>query len=230
MSVFSLENFRAEVLQNGLAKSHRFEVQIQAPPGLVPEDARFASLFADGTQLPQTRLNTTQMRMWGSPRQMPHWAEYGGDNITFNFHLDRMYDIKRFFDKWIDKVVNRDTAFVSYYSDYIADISIAQLDENEDIPYMVILKEAYPISVNPVQLDMNSAGLSRLSVTFAYKKWYALGDEPAPPAPPPSIDPTKPKSPPVKEDRKVDYLGQSSPLGGNSENPMSFASNSGFSA
>ena len=191
MSSFSLENFRAMVLANGLAKSHRFEVQIQAPPGLLPEDARYASMFADGTQMPQTRINTTQMRMWGSPRIMPLWAEYGGDNITFNFHLDRKYDIKRFFDKWIDKVVNRDTSFVSYYSQYIADISISQLDEKEVISYMIILKEAYPISVNPVQLDMNSVGLSRLSVTFAYKKWYQLIDAPQPTSPTPSIDPTK---------------------------------------
>jgi hypothetical protein len=204
MSVFSLENFRAEVLANGLAKSHRFEVQIQAPPGLVPEDARFASLFADGTQLPTTRLNTVTQRMWGSPRLLPLWAEYGGDNITLNFHLDRKYAVKRFFDGWIDKVVSRDTSLVSYYSNYIADIMIGQLDEKEDITYMVVLKEAYPIAVNPVQLDMNSVGLSRLSVTFAYKKWFPYGMEPPPVAPPSAIDPTKnkPKPPEKTKPRK----------------------------
>lgn len=233
MSVFSLEEFRAVVLQYGLAKSHRFEVMILAPAGLDMEEARYVSLFADGTQLPQTRINTTQMRMWGSPRQMPQWAEYGGDNITINFHLDRKYDIKRFFDMWVDKIVDRDTSTVGYYSDYISDIIISQLDENEDVSYTVTLKEAYPISVNPIQLDMNSPGLSRLSVTFTYKKWFEFGATGTPAganAPPPNIDPTKPKPKPDDLNKKVDYTGQSSVLGGTMKDPMSFDVNSGFGA
>ena len=41
--------------------------------------------------------------------------------------------------------------------------------------------------------------------------------------------PTPPK-PPVKPAGKVDYIGQQNPLGGDAENPMSFAPNSGFGA
>jgi hypothetical protein len=221
MSTFKLDNFRAEVLKNGLAKSHRFEVVIAKAGG------NLSSMFAEGTQLPQTRINTSQMRMWGSPRLMPQWAEYGGDNLSINFYLDREMTIKRFFDAWIDSVVNRQTSTVGYYNTYITDIQIHQLDEQDVSNYGVILKEAYPIAVNPVQLDMGNVNVSRLSVTFAYKKWFPLNPTPAP-APQPTIDP-KPQ-PKTKEIRKVDYLGQSSSLGGDRENPMSFETNSFFGA
>lgn len=227
MSTFKLDNFRSEVLAFGLAKSHRFEVIITAPPGLDSNSARLGSLFADGTQLPTTRLNTTTQRMWGSPRIIPLWAEYGGDNITVNFHIDRLYKVKTFFDNWIDKVVSRQTSTVAYRDEYVTDIKIHQLDEQDKETYGVVLKEAFPISVNPIQLDMASVGLSRLSVTFAYKKWFPLVA--TPPAPkPPSI--VKPNPVVATDPRKIDYLNNPSPLGGDSVNLMSFETNSGFGA
>lgn len=226
MSQFSLDNFRAQVLQNGLAKAHRFEVMILSPASQSAEGARLASMFAEGTQLPQTRINTTQMRMWGSPRIMPLWAEYGGDNISINFFLDRQMEVKKYFDAWIDRVVSRQDSTVSYYDDIIANIEIHQLDEQDRSSYGVVLKEAYPISVNPVQLDMGNSGVSRLSVTFAYKKWFQIG-VPVQENPKPPIDPRKDNR---IDKRKVDYLGQSSPLGGNMEDPMSFDTNSFFGA
>jgi hypothetical protein len=42
--------------------------------------------------------------------------------------------------------------------------------------------------------------------------------------------PVQPQPAPAKPQGKVDYLGQQDPLGGDTQNPMSFAANSNFGA
>ena len=229
MSYFKLENFREEVLNRGMAKAHRFEVAVYAPSFLGGGIEKLSSLFAEGTQLPQTRVNVTPLRMFGPPRYLPHFAEYGGDNISINFYLDRSMEVKRFFDRWIDGVIDRNTNLAYYYSNYISKIEIAQLDEQDKVSYAVRLIDAYPISVNPVQLDQGSMGVSRLNVTFTYKKWEAITTAVQEVPPKPTIT-HKPDPKPGKDNRKVDYLGQSSPLGGTMNDPMSFETNSFFGA
>jgi hypothetical protein len=229
MSYFKLANFREEVLNGGMAKSHRFEVAVYAPPFLGGGIEKLSSLFAEGTQLPQTRLNVSPMRMFGPPRYLPHYAEYGGDNLSINFYLDRSMEVKRFFDRWIDGVIDRKSNLAYYYSNYISSIEIAQLDEQDKVTYAVKLIDAYPIAVNPVQLDSGNIGVSRLNVTFTYKKWepFVTANQIQPARA--EINPKKdPK--PVKDQRKVDYLGQSTPLGGTIDDPMSFETNSFFGA
>ena len=174
MSTFSLENFRAEVLNRGLAKANRFEVIIVQPKCVASAgDIRIVSMLAENCQLPTTRIITAQQRIFGPPTSHPQSAEYGGDNMSVQFYLDREMTVKRFFDVWIDGVVDR-TKNTAYYQDnYLSQgMTISQLDEQDRVMYGVRFIDLFPIAVNPVQLDHNQANaVSRLNVTFAYRRW-----------------------------------------------------------
>lgn len=177
MANFSLENFRAEVLNKGMAKANRFEVFI-VPPKCVRDgsDARIVSMMAENCQLPQTRLLTSQQRIFGPATQHPQSAEYGGDNMSVQFYLDNQMRVKKFFDAWIDGIVDRARNTVYYQDNYLSQgMTISQLDEYDRVTYSVKFTDLFPIAVNPVQLDHNqSNAVSRLNVTFAYRRWIPL--------------------------------------------------------
>lgn len=177
MANFSLENFRAEVLNRGLAKANRFEVVI-VPPKCVRSlgDVRVVSMMAENCSLPQTRIITSQQRIFGPPTQHPQSADYGGDNMSIQFYLDRNMTVKKFFDAWVDGTVDRTKNTVYYQDNYLSqNMTISQLDEEDRVTYQVKFLDLFPIAVNPVQLDHNqSNAISRLNVTFAYRRWIPL--------------------------------------------------------
>ena len=69
-----------------------------------------------------------------------------------------------------------------YKGDYSTVITINQYDVTNQISYSVNLYDAYPISINQMDLDWSADGYHKLNVTFAYTYWQnnslqALGME-----------------------------------------------------
>jgi hypothetical protein len=62
-------------------------------------------------------------------------------------------------------------------------VEIRQLDEADNVTYAVKLIDAYPVVVNPLQLDSGLANaVHKLNVTFNYRKWenLSIGPQSAP--------------------------------------------------
>jgi hypothetical protein len=58
-----------------------------------------------------------------------------------------------------------------YKEDYVTTITINQYDAQNKKSYSVDLYEAYPISINQLDLSWGSEGYHKLNVTFAYTSW-----------------------------------------------------------
>jgi hypothetical protein len=177
MAHFSLENFKASVLGEGLAKTNRFEVRIIPPAGF--DDAftysRKASLYCETASFPLLNVTTKQHRIYGPAYQRPVTSEYGGEGIPLTFHLDQKMDIKVYFDNWIQNVVNRNTYNVAYQDEYTGEIELYQLDSQENETYGIKLLEAFPRSINLLELNNSSQNQThRLTVLFAYRKWELI--------------------------------------------------------
>ena len=78
---------------------------------------------------------------------------------------------KVFFDAWINYINPTFSNNFRYKSDYSTTISINQYDQSNNLTYTVALFEAYPISVNQLDLDWSNDTYHKLSVTFAYTYW-----------------------------------------------------------
>ena len=181
-SNFTLDNFRAEVLGLGLARTNRFEVEIPVPNVILNEYRNagpLISLFCEETNFPPLLVNTRQYRIYGPAVPRPVSAEYGGEGISMTFHIDRNMFVKRFFEEWIYSIVGENTFLIGYQEEYAVDIMINQLDEEDNITYRVKLIEAFPKAVNLVPLNNTSVNQThRLTVMFAYRYWSsALNDE-----------------------------------------------------
>lgn len=185
-SKFSISNFLSEVSQGGLAKPNRFEVIFNTPICLLNDPisnvSDRVSMFCDNTILPSTRLITSRQQIFGPPTFSPVGVDYGGDNITMVFVLDSAMNIKRFFDRWMDNIVNksamtnaygqRSQYTTNYKTTYATEVNISQLDERDQVTYSVRLRELFPIAINPLQLDHAQNNMvHRLSVTFNYSTW-----------------------------------------------------------
>lgn len=174
ISAFRLNDFVSEIKTKGLARVNRFEVLIQPPPNVTTNYLEFnkVSLLCEISNFPPLNLSVKPFKIFGPSYQRPITSEYGGDGISMTFHVDRQMKVKRFFDDWIETVVNRNNFTVAYQSEYATTISIRQLDEAENVTYEIELLEAFPRSITLMDLNHSAQNQThRLNVIFAYRYW-----------------------------------------------------------
>lgn len=173
-SSFQLENFLSEIRQGSLARVNRFEVIINAPlnTGQSINDAKKISLLCEVANFPPLSLTVKPFKIFGPSYQRPITSEYGGDGMSMTFHVDRDMAVKRFFDDWLEYIVNRNSFTVAYQSDYITEILVRQLDEQNNVTYEIELLEAFPRSITLMDLNNSAQNQThRLNVIFAYRYW-----------------------------------------------------------
>lgn len=166
-----LNEFISKVKSTGLAKTNRYRVTI-ATPALMPEfmnSGRLITLFCESTSLPGQVVATTEQRIMGETREFPYSKMF--DNITLSFYIDNNFEVKGFFDNWLNSVSNTQNKITSYYKDYIAPtvlIEVLPMD-SEVSTYSITLHEAYPKGISPIQLSADSRDIAKIGVSLNYK-------------------------------------------------------------
>lgn len=173
MANYSLDRFRAEVLSGaGLARTNRFEVSINVPLGMSYGDGELVNLYCEQTNLPMMNINTKSFKIFGPAYQRPMSSEYGGEGLSMTFHVDREMRVKKFFEEWMHRIVNKDTFAVSYQEKYVTTINIKQIDEQDTVTHEIELLEAFPRNMNMMELNNSSSNQThRLNMLFAYRLW-----------------------------------------------------------
>lgn len=175
-SSFNLERFRTSILTNGLARSNRFEVKIVPPNGMGGARSTFnsslISLYCEQTSFPGLNIPTSSYKIFGPTYQRPKTIEYGGEGIPLTFHVDPALYIKTFFEDWMHLVVDKTNYTVNYQHVYASTVSIAQLDEQDNITYEIELLEAFPKNINLMELNNSATNQThRLNVVFGFRYW-----------------------------------------------------------
>ena len=178
---FNLSQFIGAIREDSLARVNRFEVMIPSPKGMSDVNksyADFSSLYCEMASLPPVNISTKSFKIFGPTYQRPFGAEYGGEGVSLTFHVDRDMNVKKFFDEWTAVVVDPDSGLVNYQENYISTITLRQLDEQENVTYELELYEAFPRSVNLLELNNSAQNQThRLNVLFAYRYWKDKGRE-----------------------------------------------------
>lgn len=179
MANFSLDRFRSEVLDGaGLARNNRFEVLITPPRGLADKfsEAELASLYVEQASIPLLNIFAKPFKIFGPSYQRPISSEYGGEGLPMTFHVDQNFAIRRFFEDWMHVIVDPIRFTVGYQENYITDIYIRQLDEQDNITNEIKLIEAFPRNLNLMDLNHSASNQThRLNVLFAYRYWVNTG-------------------------------------------------------
>jgi len=155
-----------------VARPSRFDVQINAPLALAPYmgDVRRLIYRCDSAQLPGRTFATAEQKIGSNPvEKFPYLTTYNDMDLTFIVDDDMKQ--KLFFDRWLELINPTFNFNYQYKQNYATIITVNQYDVTNKLTYSVDLFDAYPISMNQLDLDWSSDGFHKLSVTFAYTRW-----------------------------------------------------------
>lgn len=195
-----INDFLSQMRFRNMAKPARFEVVITPPPCVLNYKVNEAvsnkysggryttqhslgaqlptriSVFCKQASIPGSRLITSRQQIFGPPSYHPVGADYGGDSFSLTFMLDMWYTVREFFDVWMDGIVDRESGTVQYQDNYLCQgMTVTQLDESDRAHYTAKFEDAYPIAINPTQLDYGMVNqVSEMTVTFTYRRWRSI--------------------------------------------------------
>ena len=167
----SISDFSSS-FKTDLARPSRFDVEIPIPLTLYPfrNTSRNLTFRCETAQLPSRTLATAEQKFGANPTEkFPYHSQYNEAELTF-IVSDDMSE-KLFFDAWLEYINPSYKFNFRYKNDYSTAIKINQYDVKNDLTYSVNLIDAYPISVNQLDLDWSSTEHHKLTVVFAYTYW-----------------------------------------------------------
>lgn len=177
----SINDFKSS-FTGDIARPNRFDVNIAIPVTLLAyiKTSRNLTYRCENAQLPGRTLATVDQKTYGPTEKFPYQTTY--NDIDLTFMVDDNMDQKVFFDAWLNFINPTYNNNFRYKSDYATIVTINQYDVTNEISYSVNLYDAYPISINQLDLDWSGDGYHKLVVTFAYTYWknnslQALGME-----------------------------------------------------
>ena len=154
-----------------IARTNKFDVNINIPLTLIPyvSSAKSLKYRCENAQLPGRTFATTEQKTYGPIEKFPYLTSYNDIDLTFIIEDDM--NQKVFFDAWLNYINPQYNNNFRYKSDYSTVITINQYDVTNELSYSVDLIDAYPISMNQMDLSWADDGYHKLSVTFAYTYW-----------------------------------------------------------
>ena len=152
-----------------VAKPSRFEVTI-GPKTYNDISSDKLILRCETAELPSRTYATAEQKFGSNPiEKFPYQVQFNDLNLTFIVDDDML--AKYFFDGWLEAVIPSSNYNPNYKNTYSTTINIRQYRNNNEPSYSVDLFEAYPISVNQLDLDWSAEGHHKLTVVFAYTSW-----------------------------------------------------------
>jgi hypothetical protein len=193
----SIDSFKSTIgKRGGLAKTNRFAVFMSPPDQSLLNidignifvsaisgnfnakslinDPRDIGLLCESCSIPGRQIQTMEHSHFRQSVKVAN--SYFNEDVTFVFHLTNDYYMKKMFDKWTSLVINPDTFKLNYDSTYKRDVTIQQLNEKDVPVYGITLRNAYPVTVQSVELN-NSAqdSIQKLSITMTYEDFVPEG-------------------------------------------------------
>jgi hypothetical protein len=166
----SISEFKSSFSRD-VARTNRFDVNINIPFVMLPyiSSARSLNYRCENANLPGRTLATTEQKTYGPIEKYPYLSTYNDMDLTFI--VDDDMSQKLFFDGWLNYINPQYNNNIRFKGDYATIITINQYNVTNTLSYSVNLYDAYPISMNQLDLDWAGDGHHKLVVTFAYTYW-----------------------------------------------------------
>jgi len=155
---------------SGFQRPNRFRVKILPPLilrnlNLLTNNDIFVNMIQTPSQAILYREDT--MSPSGGNIQVPFKRVFD-ERFIIEFVVDSKWNIRKFFDSWIDSVFvnsnnsNRDRSYnnssrVNYWSDIVGTVIIEALGINGDVNYTITLHDSYPKLIIPSEMNNNAS-------------------------------------------------------------------------
>ena len=174
---FNINDFLSHINNNNeVSKAAHFDVIIAIPPILQSAiSSKDLSLVCEVSSLPRRDIAMIEYKQYAFVERIPHFNNYEGIMFSFICTGDMME--KKFFDQWMETMVDSADGLVAYpwddngISQYHTTIICNQYDQSGNLVYNMGLIDAIPLSIGAIVQNWQDDSINRLQVTFAYKKW-----------------------------------------------------------
>lgn len=182
---FNIANFSAHINATGTVQTNKFMVELKSP--LIfgrTEISKIYHLRAKSVRIPGVNFDTQNTNRYGlGPQQkFPTNVVFSDIDITF---LDTSNNaLWKHFTHWMNGIFdytgriggNEASYSMEYKKYYETEIKIYVYGNDGIQSNLIVLKEAFPISVNDVSLSWSeNSKLYEFGVKFAYREWYYEG-------------------------------------------------------
>ena len=125
--------------------------------------------MCNATQLPGRQI-TTNDRQYGIKSEKMAQG-FLKDDVSLSFYENNVYTIRRYFQDWQNRVLNQNSYEIRYKNEYAETVTMQQLDHEENLVAEVKLLEAFPTTLNVIDLTSEQNGLVQINVQLSYSNW-----------------------------------------------------------
>ena len=173
----AIDNFKAQ-LKGGGARANQFRVTITAPTGIaiVPFDLTTTSYLVTAANLPAMTLTPIAIPFRGRSIYVAGDREFATEWTT-TFLNDTDFMIRTAMEKWSNGINDLANATGKNEPiDYEADLTVEQLDRDNNILKSYIFKSAWPTGVTEIALTSDAAtAVETFDVTWRYQHFEVSG-------------------------------------------------------
>jgi len=196
--MINIDAFKAYVAsKNGFARTNMWQVILPQLDGFNFLTEELNVLCKD-VVLPGRQIVTNERVVGMKPTKQAYG--FLQDDVSLTFHLLNDYRVKEYFDEWTSRIVNLDDAYsLNYPNEYSGDVYIQQIQQgggggttdlfdfnvgnlNIDVDvtrrgepskviYTCVLENAFPTTVNAINLNNEQNGIVELNVQLSYRNW-----------------------------------------------------------
>ena len=155
-------------------------------PGIIDKNptSRELDLLCKTASIPGKQILTRDRAIGMQPELVAYG--YAVPDVSMTFHLLNDYGVMKFFEGWKRSTINEEVGEVGYKRDYQRDIKIHQLKRpisnkevkkgpfdlilgsNGNTVYTVILENAFPTSIQSVELTNDLDAIAEVTVQLSY--------------------------------------------------------------
>lgn len=186
---YSVKDIIGSVSKNGILSANKFLVRfrtLQNASSLFALNSQNLLEFrAESVRLPDVSFMVSDVNRYGvGPTQkMPYNAMFTDTSITFI--ADKKSEIYNYFYQWTNKIfdysgdgsgssnVSKIASYTTEYkNNYTSDLIVDVYDNNGKISSTFTMVDAFPVSINSVNLDWNNQNtLMKITVGFTFTNW-----------------------------------------------------------
>ena len=179
--MLGVDDFKSLVSnKGGIARANLFSVSLPGLPGIATSEEM--NLLCKDVNLPGRQVITRERTIGLTTRKMAYG--YLIDDVSMTFHVMNDYGVKEYFETWQNLAVDQNTYEIGYKKDYSFDVKINQIKKgtgtgvtstnqlsSDEIIYSCVLEEAFPTTMNAIQLNNELDGILELNIQLSYTNW-----------------------------------------------------------
>jgi len=139
-------------------------------PGNLLPDPRDISILCESVSLPGRQITTIDYTAERQAIKVPYSVI--NEDISMTFILTNDYYMKKMFDAWATGIFDVEKYRAGYKKDFVTDVIIQQLNQQNIPIYSVRLEGAFPTTISAINLDNNSENtIQKMTVTLSYENY-----------------------------------------------------------